>query len=182
MKIGICFFCDQLKYVPYHVTEINPNKSVDSVVMCSECGAQYINDIAPKGSSGSDMKMSKSNENGVDDIINSIEELKDFIFGTSMHQPVQSEKVCKCGWTEKDFNKCGRMGCPECYNCFTNQMKSVVYPYHGSSSHCGKSPKKKALVTPEDKLKLLKLQYAKALELEEYEKLRDLKRQIDELS
>ena len=65
-------------------------------------------------------------------------------------------------------------------------MESLVYPWHNARKHTGKIPIRQMrelwMSTDEEKLKLLKLRYAKALELEEYEKLDGLQQEIDEIN
>ena len=87
--------------------------------------------------------------------------------------------------TLEEFNGHGRFGCSECYSHFEIIMEKLVYPYHKARQHVGKSPKRemaeKLENDPVEKLKFLKLKYAKALELEEYEKLADLVKEIEDV-
>ena len=87
--------------------------------------------------------------------------------------------------TLEEFNTHGRFGCADCYLHFEIIMEELVYPYHKAKAHVGKRPKRqlaeKLENDPVEKLKLLKLRYAKALELEEYEKLADLLKEIEDV-
>lgn len=109
--------------------------------------------------------------------INTPEELLDFI--QEIRQP--QIEPCKCGMTLDDFNIHGRFECSECYSHFEIIMEQLVYPYHKARSHVGKRPKRQFENDPFEKLKILKLRYAKALELEEYEKLTDILKDIDDV-
>ncbi len=73
-----------------------------------------------------------------------------------------------------------------CYSFFKKKMKELVFPYHGASRHAGKRPKANYVETlmcdPVEREKILKLRYAKALELEQYEKAAEIKKELDGLS
>tara|TARA_Y100000034_G_C6788237_1_gene352729 strand:+ start:281 stop:718 length:438 start_codon:yes stop_codon:yes gene_type:complete len=112
------------------------------------------------------------------------EELLNFLSG--VQKPQSDKEPCECGMSVDEFDKHGKFGCPKCYEHFDEKLEELVYPFHGACQHVGKRPKRQIMEhienDPVEKLKLLKLQYAKALELEEYEKLADLKKAIDEIS
>ena len=160
-SLGKCFFCDKLKYLQYTITEVN-NGNVESQRMCKECGEEY-------------MGISKNKKEIDLTHIKTPEELLSFI------QEIKQPKIeaCKCGMTLKEFNTHGRFGCPDCYLHFEIIMEKLVYPYHKAKNHVGKRPKRQFENDPVEKLKLLKLRYAKVLELEEYEKLADLLKEIN---
>jgi protein arginine kinase activator len=163
--LGKCFFCDETKHLPYTITEVNDG-NVESHQMCKECGEEY---------------MGSKKKKEIDlTYIKTPEELLAFI--QEIRQPLI--EPCKCGMTLKEFNTHGRFGCSECYSHFEIVMEQLVYPYHKARFHVGKHPKKQMeeeANKPSEKLKLLKVRYAKALELEEYEKLADLLKEIDDV-
>lgn len=110
------------------------------------------------------------------------EELVEFLNSISI-KPKEELKCSNCGLTEREFNNEGKMGCSNCYKDFAVRLESILLAFHKSKEHIGKIPKQylnKIQEDPVEKIKLLKMQYAKALELEEYEKLSDLKKKIDE--
>jgi len=177
MKFKKCFFCDKIVYTPHHVTEID-GQDVLSFDMCKKCGHDYMKGAYPLGEtlpSPSPPKIDLSH-------IKTPEELLGFLTGGAKEE----KEPCKCGMTLKEFDKCGKFGCPNCYDHFPERMKQLVFPYHGAQEHVGKYPKRqmkqKWESSPEEKMKLLKLQYAKALELEEYEKAAEINKQIELLS
>ena len=47
-----------------------------------------------------------------------------------------------CGFTQKDFEKFGRFGCPECYETFASILKPIVEKLQSDSQHLGKIPAK----------------------------------------
>lgn len=178
LKIDKCDACGKLKYLPITVTEINHDHVCHSCKLCEKCGSDYMNKADEQaGQSDDTVDLTK---------IKTPEELVKFLSGIFVHPTKPVLPPCKCGWTESDFEVNGRMGCPACYDHFSDKLKDVVFPFHGGSEHVGKIPKaltaERMESDPIEKTKLLKLQYAKALELEEYEKLPNIKRQLDELS
>ena len=47
-----------------------------------------------------------------------------------------------CGFTQKDFEKFGRFGCPECYETFASLLMPIVEKLQSGSQHLGKIPAK----------------------------------------
>ena len=171
--ISVCFFCEKITYVPYHVTEINDG-DVSVYHMCKHCGDQYFSKSTEKIMP--EKKIDLTHLKTPEDLLN---------FLSGVENQIDDKPPCKCGMTTDEFEEYGRFGCPKCYDHFSEKMEELVYPYHKAREHVGKVPKRHKemmLEKPTEKIKLLKLQYAKALELEEYEKLPDLKKQIDEVS
>ena len=50
-----------------------------------------------------------------------------------------------CGFTTADFKKTGRLGCPQCYESFAGELKSLLRAVHRSSQHVGKVPSKESI-------------------------------------
>lgn len=174
-----CFFCDEITYTPFHVTEIAKDGDVSSYVMCRVCGLEYLKDVYEPNMKNQPVKKDLSH-------IKTPEELLKFL-SDAQRDANPLEPCDGCGLTEKEFDKSGKFGCPQCYDHFDDKMESLVYPWHnGAREHTGKIPirqmKELWMSTDEEKLKLLKLRYAKALELEEYEKLDGLQQEIDEVN
>jgi protein arginine kinase activator len=177
MKISKCFFCNNLKSTPYNVTEIEPNQTICTFFMCEKCGIEYIDSLNKKEN------QMDSNENVFDlTKITSPEDILNFIENMSLIPNSDTKSTpCECGWTEEDLHKFGRIGCSKCYQHMSDSIKKMLLLFHGRTDHNGKAPKEWKNSSIE-KLKILKLQYAKALELEEYEKLREIKMKIDEFN
>ena len=150
------------------ITEIT-NGKIESCFLCKSCGEEFMGKKKPRKT---ELDLS---------YIKTPEDLLEFIQGTQK----ESFPPCKCGLTLEDFDEHGRFGCPHCYDHFEQRMEQLVYPYHkGKKQHVGKRPKRQMeeeAKKPSEKLKLLKLRYAKALELEEYEKLSNLLEEIDDI-
>lgn len=100
-------------------------------------------------------------------------------------------KKCKtCGFTLEDMAKLARLGCPDCYDSFQDELKTVIHRCQdGGTQHVGKRPKnydkyveaKEAKLDIEEQIRLLRLKMAKAVEVENYEVAGVLKKKIEEL-
>jgi protein arginine kinase activator len=92
--------------------------------------------------------------------------------------PGGTELKCpRCGFSQADFKKSGRLGCPECYQVFAEGLEGLLKTMHKGTRHTGKSPE--ALRQSRDhaeRLLLLQKKLAKAVESEDFEqaaKVRD---------
>lgn len=54
-----------------------------------------------------------------------------------------------CGFTRAHLKKIGRMGCPECYQVFADDLESMLRAMHKGTRHVGKSPSTVAESSPE---------------------------------
>lgn len=172
MAIKKCFQCNKFTYTPIHVTEISKDKSVYTYDLCKKCGTPLMNIEKTQ-------KIDLSH-------IETPEQLLEFMSGINLAQKEVSKPPCPgCGLTIETFDKNGRFGCAKCYEHFTERMEQLVFPYHKANSHVGKIPKKYihdlCNSSIEEKIKLLKLQLAKAIELEEYEKATQFKTELENL-
>ncbi len=53
----------------------------------------------------------------------------------------QRTVTCKpCGMTLEEFRRKGRLGCPECYQSFGEQVGELLERVHGSRQHLGRVP------------------------------------------
>lgn len=165
MSLKKCFQCKEITYTPYSVTEINGHKSFYVYNLCEKCGKELIN---------------PSKKVELFDI-KSPQQLLDFISGISID--FENETPCpKCGLTIEQFNSKIKFGCSKCYDHFKEKSQSIIFPYHKATHHVGKIPRRQMNdfwnSTPEEKMKLLKLKLAKAIELEEFEKAAQIKIEI----
>lgn len=176
-----CFNCDIIikKNKIFHITELKENGMNNIFNLCEKCVKNYIKNIP----------FYYKNFNKKDDIeiihIKTIKETYHFINGVEQKEE-NLKKPCECGTTQEDIQIKKSIGCSKCYDHFKKELEKIIKKVQPFCKHFGKKPKTK-LVFPnwdkikndEEKLKLLKLYYAKALELEEYEKLSELKSRID---
>lgn len=175
MKSNRCSRCERLTHTPYHITEIRPNESASVFDMCEQCGENYLKNL-----SKTEEILDKKTIH-----VQTPDKILHFKNGSQIFSQKKSE-CTKCGMDIEYFKKHKRMGCPECYYFFGDKLDQMLLSIHGSNAHIGKFPQHETswdqIEDPVTKIRLLKLHYSKALELEEYEKLADLKSRIDQLS
>jgi protein arginine kinase activator len=150
-----CDLCT--KPATVHLTQIVQNK-VHKVDLCEEC-AQSKGVTDPSGFS-----------------------LADLLLKTSLNsEPSGSGMRCEqCGFTQNDFKKHGRFGCPACYDAFKGIVEPMLDNMHKGVTHTGKVParalERKSLY---DRLTKLEFDLSEAIKSERYE---DAARARDEIN
>jgi protein arginine kinase activator len=155
----LCCICKQ-KEATVHLTQIAGDK-MQKVDLCEECAkTKGVND--PTGFS-----------------------LADLLLGLGASQEIEQSaaggevRCAKCGFTQSDFKKSGRLGCPECYNTFSDALEGLLKTMHKGTRHVGKAPE--ALRHSRDlseRLKLLQKRLTKAIEAEDFEQAAVLRDEI----
>jgi protein arginine kinase activator len=76
-----------------------------------------------------------------------------------------------CGFTQADFKKSGRLGCPDCYRTFGEGLDSLLKTMHKDVRHVGKTPgQAQSAGQPTDyRLKTLQKRLEEAISVENYE-------------
>ena len=149
-----CDLCS--KPATVHLTQIVNNK-VHKVDLCEEC-AQAKGVTDPNGFS-----------------------LADLLLKASLNPEVAASGLrCEhCGFTQADFKKHGRFGCPHCYETFKTMVEPMLDNMHKGTSHSGKVPQRaldrKSLY---DRLTQLEVHLDEAIKSERYE---DAARYRDEI-
>lgn len=150
-----CNLCS--KPATVHLTQIVQNK-VHKVDLCEDC-AQAKGVTDPSGFS-----------------------LADLLVKTSVNsEPVSGGVRCEsCGFTQNDFKKHGRFGCPACYETFKGIVEPMLDNMHKGVTHTGKVParalERKSLY---DRLTKLEFDLNEAIKSERYE---DAARARDEIN
>lgn len=149
-----CNLCG--KPATVHLTQI-VNNQIHKLDLCEECAAaKGVTD--PSGFSLADLLIKSS--------------------GTGDEAATATQLVCEhCGFTQADFKKHGRFGCPSCYDRFRPILEPVLANMHKGMTHLGKVParslERKSL---QDRLAALEKQLQDAVKSERYEdaaRLRD---------
>jgi len=152
----ICNFCS--KPAKVHWTKIKDNK-VQNVDLCDEC-AQLKGVTSADGFSLGDLL------------------LDDSLKGEG--PPGAGARCEQCGFTQLDFKKHGRFGCPACYDTFAVILEPMLDGMHKGTRHAGKVPRaaleRKSLY---DRLTKLELDLTDAIKSERYE---EAARYRDEIS
>ncbi len=111
-----------------------------------------------------------------------------FLSNMAEGAPSARERLLRCnncGLSYVEFKKSGRLGCGNCYTVFKDQLVPLLKNIHRSTRYHGKPPahSQADAITPEMRLKELKVKLARAIESENYEEaagLRDAIKQIEE--
>src|SRR6516162_4549549 len=139
-----CCICKE-KPATVHLTQIVGDK-MQKLDLCEDCAkAKGIND--PTSFAMADLMLG----------LGAAQEIE---------QAVGVELKCpRCGFSQADFKKSGRLGCPQCYQTFAEGLETMLKTMHKGTRHTGKSPE--ALRQSRDiaeRLKLLQKRLAKAVE------------------
>jgi protein arginine kinase activator len=160
----LCCICKE-KAATVHLTQIAGDK-MQKVDLCEECAKNKgVND--PAGFSLADLLLG----------LGASQELAQSPGGVDLKCP-------KCGFTQADFKKAGRLGCADCYTTFAEGLEGLLKTMHKGTRHVGKVPQTLQLSRDlAERRKLLQKRLTKAVEDENFETaalLRDELRQITE--
>jgi protein arginine kinase activator len=155
----LCSICKE-KPATVHLTQIVGDK-MQKLDLCEECAkAKGVND--PSGFA-----------------------LADLMLGLGASQEIEQSgggvetKCPRCGFSQADFKKSGRLGCPECYQTFAEGLEGLLKTMHKGTRHAGKVPEVlRADREQSDRLKLLQKKLAKAIEEENFEQTAQLRDEI----
>ena len=162
-KIMQCSVCKE-KPATVHLTQIVGDK-MQKLDLCDDCAkAKGMND--PASFAMADLMLG----------LGASAELDPATGGAEIKCP-------RCGFTQADFKKSGRLGCPECYVSFAEGLAGLLKSMHKGTRHVGKAPEAlRALRENGDLLKALQKQLAKAIETEDFETAATVRDEIKELS
>ncbi|MBI3880254.1 MAG: UvrB/UvrC motif-containing protein [Verrucomicrobia bacterium] len=112
--------------------------------------------------------------------------LADLLLGLGASQEIEKAaadgvelKCPACGFTQSDFKKSGRFGCPECYQTFSDGLEALLKTMHKGTKHAGKVPAALRVVREaKDKLKTLQKKLDKAIAEEDYEAAAQLRDEL----
>ena len=92
--------------------------------------------------------------------------------GVSLDASSSDAPECEyCGTQSSQFRQTGRLGCPQCYAQFTEQLRAVLRRVHGATQHIGKIYLSSDLseTKPELELVSIKRRLERAVALENFE-------------
>ena len=111
--------------------------------------------------------------------------LTDLLGGLGNEQEIergQGQKCPSCGFTQADFKKTGRLGCPVCYETFGEALGSLLKAVHKGTAHAGKIPSRQMRSLHFDaQLKTLQKDLQRAVKEENYESAARLRDEIKQL-
>jgi protein arginine kinase activator len=159
----LCCICKE-REATVHYTKIDGDK-VQKVDLCEDC----------------------SKTKGVNDPVGF--ELADLLLGLGASKEIEQSaggldlKCARCGFTQADFKKAGRLGCPECYKTFAEGLEGLLKTMHKGTRHVGKVPDAlRQSRELSDRLKTLQKKLAKAVQDENFEQAASLRDEIKQMN
>jgi protein arginine kinase activator len=133
--------------------------------LCEDCAkAKGVND--PAGFALADLMLG----------LGAAQEIEQAAGGTELKCP-------RCGFTQADFKKSGRLGCPECYKTFSVGLSGLLKTMHKGTRHVGKAPETMRTAHENaDRLRTLQKKLEKAIESENFEEAAQLRDEIKQVS
>ena len=104
-------------------------------------------------------------------------------FGIPATKAVSAEKKCpNCGCSYADIAEGGKVGCPNCYTVFRDELSRTLRSIHGTTAHTGAVPSRhRAKQERAQQLLKLKQELSGAVEREDYERAAQLRDEIRKL-
>jgi protein arginine kinase activator len=161
----LCTICKE-KPATVHLTQIVGDK-MQKLDLCEDCAkTKGINDPTSFGLADLDLVLG----------LGASQQLEQAAGGVELKCP-------RCGFTQADFKKSGRLGCPECYVTFAEGLRGLLKTMHKGTRHTGKAPEAlRATRENADKLKTLQTKLAKAIKDENYEQAALMRDEIKQLT
>jgi protein arginine kinase activator len=156
----LCMLC-QKKEARVHLTDLKDGK-IKKVDLCEDCAkAKNVED--PAGFALADLLLG----------LGASEELA----GAA---PERADAACPvCGFTQADFKKSGRLGCPACYDTFKEGLAGILKTMHKGGRHTGKVPRALAAGREvQERIQSLQRNLEEAVAVEDYEQAARLRDQI----
>ena len=154
----------------------NINGKTRAYSLCGECAAKLrekgdLQDITSMMSSFADPFAAMQDE------------LFGGFFGIPAVKPLAAQKKCPfCDSTYSDIAKNGKVGCPECYSTFRDELSRTLRSIHGTTSHTGSVPSRhRAKQERTRKLDKLRADLNAAIADENYERAAALRDEIRRL-
>jgi protein arginine kinase activator len=133
-----------------------------------------------------DLCESCAKEKGVDDEMGF--SLADLMMGLGASEGLaegaqaDQTKCPKCGFSQADFKKTGRLGCAECYSHFEEGLTKMLKGMHKGMRHTGKVPRQpRPTRSLADRIQKLQRQLEAAVAVEDYEEAARLRDEIKAL-
>jgi protein arginine kinase activator len=150
------------KQATLHITEVLAEEQFEELHLCEECAHKYLYEPQKKAGKPGGAAAEEGDE---------VSEL--------------NHKECPaCGIKFVEFRNSGRLGCPNDYQEFKDELLPLLESIHGDTKHMGKTPRRQPqLKLTQSELTNLRKQLHQAVTREAYEeaaKIRDRIRQLEE--
>lgn len=165
-----CQKCD--KPATFHITELTGPEPVE-LHLCEEHANEYLHktDGVSAFSPQAEGKLASELKKKVSELQETTRELMELDFKTC---PV-------CGLGFQDFRKTGRLGCPNDYEFFAEQIDPLLLGMHGAVEHVGKKPSRAGKPSQKTLLIRLRRELDDAVSIEDYERAGKLRDRIRDL-
>lgn len=149
----------------HHITEILGEDSIEQLHLCSSCADSYLK--LPIASKPASTKAPASEESSAE----------------AEEGPLVAKQCPSCGLRFVDYRNTSRLGCPQDYIEFREELVPLLESIHGEKCHVGKVPSRlEENQRLQAELAKLRKELAKAISAEKYEdaaRLRDAIRQME---
>jgi protein arginine kinase activator len=147
----------------FHITEILSEEQYEELHLCELCAQKYLyeSNSKPGGAKAAlAEQLSEQDESTL----------------------TSTQECSLCGITFVEFRNTGRLGCPNDYYEFRNELLPLLENIHGETRHCGKTPRRMPR-TQERQSELMQLrnQLKQAVQRENYEEAARLRDRIKSL-
>jgi protein arginine kinase activator len=162
-----CQQCD--KQATFHITELTGGKPQE-LHLCEDCARGYLTDESGDESDAS------SNLAGM--------LAQQLAIGETAEELARLEqKACPmCGITFLEFRKQGRLGCPNDYTFFGEELAPLIMNIHGDSQHKGKTPLRMGGDSSRrTELIRLRREMKESIDNEQYERASELRDRIHDI-
>lgn len=149
----------------HHITEILGENSIEQLHLCPSCADSYLK--LPIASKPQESKPKGGSASGVE----------------PDEGPLVAKQCPSCGLRFVDYRNTSRLGCPQDYIEFREELVPLLESIHGERCHVGKVPSRlEENQRLQSDLAKLRKELAKAISAEKYEeaaRLRDAIRQME---
>lgn len=161
----ICEKCQRRPAV-YHVTRIVDGDTVEQVHLCEQCAAEQ-----------GELNLPADPHFTVQQFLASLMGIAGPEAGVA--EAVPDTRCPHCGLSYGEFAKTGLLGCPECYDAFSEQLEPLVHRIQGQGRHAGKLPKRVGGALVQRRLlEEMRRELAAAVHEERFERAAELRDQI----
>ncbi len=162
-----CQKCE--KSATFHITErVGDKGQWEELHLCEACAKEYLGRSSP----AQELELSAGAL------------LQHLQIGQTAEQlAALDQRTCVvCGLSFYEFRNHGRLGCPNDYVCFQEQLDPLIANIHGATCHTGKRPRRAAVnLDAQTQLIRLRRDLRDAIHTEDYELASLLRDQIREL-
>ena len=146
-----------------HITEILPEEQYEELHLCELCANKYLYESQTKATGPKAA-------------------LTEHLSEHEESSELKQQQCPLCGLTFTDFRNSGRLGCPNDYHEFRNELMPLLENIHGETKHCGKSPQRLPQTRQtQTELMQLRNRLKQAVTREDYEEAARVRDRIKEL-